>query len=140
MKDKALRILKVSPGLFAAMAMSAQFGVVQAQQLINTTIGSGASLTGYATDFGALINFVLRIVLIIAVLLVFLYLILGGIEYITSGGEKGKTEAARNKITAAIIGLIILAASYAILTLLLSVLGLGDLTTAINNVHTINTK
>lgn len=82
---------------------------------------------GFATNPGSLLTGVLRIVLVIAALLVFFYLILGGIEYITSGGEKGKTEAARNKITSAIIGLIILAASYAILTLALNFLGYSDL-------------
>ncbi len=93
-----------------------------------------AAPTGYADNAGSLINFVLRLVLVIAALLVFLYLVLGGIEYITSGGEKGKTEAARNKITSAIVGLIILAASWAILNLALGFLGLGDLNSAINRV------
>jgi hypothetical protein len=93
---------------------------------------------GYATDFGKLLNFLLQIVMVIAVLLVFLYLILGGIEWITSGGEKSKTEAARNKITSAVIGLIILAASYAILTLLLKFLGFGDLKSALNGITPIN--
>ncbi|MCB9801833.1 MAG: hypothetical protein H6774_01970 [Pseudomonadales bacterium] len=59
----------------------------------------------------------------IAALLVFVYLIWGGIEWITSGGDKGKTESARNKITAAIIGLIILAASYALLRIALEFIG-----------------
>lgn len=94
--------------------------------------------TGYADNIGKLISFVLRVVLAIGALLVFGYLVMGGIEYITSGGEKGKTESARNKITAAIVGLIILAASWAILNLALSFLGLGDIETALTNVKTIN--
>lgn len=93
---------------------------------------------GYATDIGKLISFVLRVVLAIGALLVFGFLVMGGIEYITSGGEKGKTESARNKITAAIVGLIILAASWAILNLALSFLGLNSLTGAINSVGNIN--
>lgn len=79
---------------------------------------------GYADNVGALINAVLTFVMVLAALLVFLYLIWGGIEWITSGGDKGKTESARNKITAAIVGLIILAASYAILQLALNFVGL----------------
>lgn len=82
-----------------------------------------AAGTHWATDIGALFRAVLNFVLVIAVLLVFGYLVLGGIEWITSGGDKGKTESARNKITAAIIGLIILVASYAILTVVLRFLG-----------------
>lgn len=94
--------------------------------------------TGYAGSFGNLISFILRVVLAIGALLVFGYLVLGGIEYITSGGEKGKTEAARNKITAAIVGLIILAASWALLNLALTFLGLGNLENALVGVGTIN--
>lgn len=78
-------------------------------------------------DIGSLINKILTIVLALGALMVFLYLIWGGIDWITSGGDKSKTEKARDKITAAIIGLIILAASWAILSLALSFLGAGSL-------------
>ena len=60
--------------------------------------------------------------MILGALLVFMYLIWGGIEWITSGGDKGKTESARNKITAAIVGLIVLASAWAILLLVLGFL------------------
>ncbi|MDH5533403.1 MAG: hypothetical protein OEX81_03185 [Candidatus Pacebacteria bacterium] len=94
----------------------------------------GAELgTGFFTDIGQLFNTVLRFVLIISALLVFVYLIWGGIEWVTSGGDKGKTESARNKITAAVIGLVIVAASYAIFTLIIkAVLGVDDINTLIN--------
>lgn len=82
---------------------------------------------GFATDIGTLINGALSFIMVIAALLVFMYLILGGIEWITSGGDKTKTEGARNKITAAVVGLIILAASYAILLIILNFLGFSDL-------------
>lgn len=78
---------------------------------------------GYASDIGAIISSMLNLVMLIAAILVFMYLIWGGIEWITSGGDKSKTENARNKITAAIVGLIVLAASYALLQLALSLLG-----------------
>lgn len=78
---------------------------------------------GYASDIGAIISSMLNLVMLIAAILVFMYLIWGGIEWITSGGDKSKTENARNKITAAIVGLIVLAASYALLQLALNLLG-----------------
>jgi hypothetical protein len=77
----------------------------------------------FFTDAEGLVSTILRAVMLIAGLLVFAYLIWGGIEWITSGGDKGKTENARNKITAAVIGLVILAASYAIFQIVLSLLG-----------------
>lgn len=97
---------------------------VPAQPLQNTQL---VLPQGFATTPGGLINGVMSFVLVIATLLVFFYLILGAFEWITSGGDKGKTEAARNKITASIIGLIIVAASYAILTLVLQFLGFSGL-------------
>jgi hypothetical protein len=78
-------------------------------------------------DIGLMINALLNFVVVIAALLVFVYLLWGGIEWITSGGDKGKTESARNKITAAIIGLIVLAAAYAILLIALNFLGYANL-------------
>lgn len=90
--------------------------------------------SGFFTDFNELFNDILRIVLAIAALLVFFYLIWGGIEWITSGGDKGKTEKARDKITAAIIGLIILAAAWAIITIVIRFLGAGqNINDVINN-------
>lgn len=88
---------------------------------------------GFATDIGSLLNALLSFVMIIAALLVFLYLIWGGIEWITSGGDKGKTESARNKITSAVVGLIVIAASFAILTLALNFLGFTDLNDVFNS-------
>lgn len=89
---------------------------------------------GFATDIGTLINGALSFIMVIAALLVFMYLIMGGIEWITSGGDKTKTEGARNKITAAVVGLIILAASYAILLIILNFLGFGNLGEVFDNV------
>ena len=98
------------------------------------------AVTGYATGIGPLISFILRAVLAVGALLVFGYLVMGGIEYITSGGEKGKTEGARNKITAAVVGLIILAASWAILNLALSFLGFSGLQGVLEEVGTIQSN
>jgi hypothetical protein len=102
---------------------------VAAVDIAKTDVDPGK---GFATDFGRLINGVLSFVMVIAALMVFLYLIWGGIEWITSGGDKGKTETARNKITSAVIGLIVVAASYAILTLALNFLGFSDLNDVFN--------
>jgi hypothetical protein len=93
---------------------------------------------GFAPDISTVINFLLRVVMVIAILLVFAHLIIAGIQWITSGGEKGKTEAARNKIIAAIVGLVILAGSYAILMIVIRFLGFTDLPSVLNSVGTIN--
>ncbi|PIY79615.1 MAG: hypothetical protein COY81_01630 [Candidatus Pacebacteria bacterium CG_4_10_14_0_8_um_filter_43_12] len=89
--------------------------------------------TGWSDNLGGLINSVLNIVMVVALLMVFLYLIMGGIQWITSGGDKGKTEEARNKITAAVIGIIILAAAYALVQFVAWILGFSNLDEALQN-------
>ena len=67
---------------------------------------------------GDVISAVVGILLLVSAVLAFLYLIMGGIQWITSGGDKTGMEAARNKITAAIVGLIIVAAAWALMLLI----------------------
>lgn len=116
-------LTKTAKGVAATGAAMVAFA--QQAYAINVLGDSGniQKPKGFASDLGAVINSVLSFVMVIAALLVLFYLVLGGIEWITSGGEKGKTEAARNKITAAIIGLVILAASFAVFTLVIRFLG-----------------
>jgi hypothetical protein len=77
------------------------------------------------TDFGALVGALVGVLLIVSALLAFFYLILGGIQWITSGGDKAGMEAARNKITHAIVGLIIVGAAWAIMLLVQGFLGIN---------------
>lgn len=93
---------------------------------------------GYANNFGTMFSSMLNVVMLIAALLVFGYMIWGGIEWITSGGDKSKAESARNKLTAAIIGLVIVAASYAIVTMVVQFLGFGSFNDVFTNVGDIN--
>ena len=75
------------------------------------------------TDVGMLISALVGVLLIVSPILAFLWLIMGGISWITSGGDKAHMESARNKITHAIVGLIIVGAAWAIMTLVQNFLG-----------------
>lgn len=83
-------------------------------------------------DIGQLISALVGTLLIIAALLAFFYLILGGIQWITSGGDKAGMEAARNKITHAIVGLIIVGAAWAVMLLVQNFLGVTIIGGALN--------
>ena len=76
------------------------------------------------TELGTLISALVGTILIVAALLAFLYLLMGGIKWITSGGDKAGMEEARNKITHAIVGLIIVGAAWAIMSLVQNFLGI----------------
>lgn len=73
---------------------------------------------------GSLISSLIGGFFIAAFILAFMYLLIGGVSWITSGGDKVKLEQARDKITNAIIGLIIVAAAWAVMTLVGQFLGL----------------
>jgi len=49
------------------------------------------------------------------------YLIWGGLDIITAGGDSSKVAAARNKIIFAVIGLLVLASSWAIFQLVIHI-------------------
>ena len=91
---------------------------IQGAELHNSTDGG----------FGIFFGNIMTVAMTLAAILVFAFLIWGGIEWITSAGDKGKAESARNRITSAIIGLVILAASTAIFILVEKFLGIEVLT------------
>ncbi len=74
-------------------------------------------------NLGSLVSALVGALMIVAALLAFFYLILGGIQWITSGGDKAGMEAARNKITHAVVGLVIVGAAWAIMILVQNFLG-----------------
>jgi hypothetical protein len=95
---------------------------------------------GYTTSIGNLINFILRVTVIVALLLILLSLITAGFEWITSGGDKGKTEGARNRIIAAFVGIIILSAAYALTVLVAYILGFDSFMEIFTSIRRINPK
>ncbi len=75
------------------------------------------------TDAGALISATVAIVLIVAALAAFIYLVQGGLRWITSGGDKAGIDAARNQIQAALLGLFIVFAAWAIMLIIQTFFG-----------------
>lgn len=93
--------------------------------MANIIIPIEDNLTNAPLDLGDFVSKVVGFALIIAAMAAFGYLVLGGIQWITGGGDKGKIEEAKNRITNAIIGLAIVAASWAIFLLIDHFLGLN---------------
>ncbi len=91
------------------------------------TEGLAGQLTGLT--IGGIVGAAVRLVLVIAALVFFFILVIGGIRWTASGGDKAQTEAARNQITAALVGLVIVFAAWAILELIRVFFGIDILTT-----------
>lgn len=69
---------------------------------------------------GKVLGAFISLLLILAVIIAVLYLILGGIKWITSHGDKAEVETARNHIMAAVLGLIIVFLAFFIINFVLT--------------------
>lgn len=93
------------------------FGESLAQGGINLQPGAGFSQPLETLTLGQVIGAAIVLILIVAAVVFFFILIIGGVRWITSGGDKAATEGARNQITAALVGLVIVFAAWAIMQL-----------------------
>lgn len=66
-------------------------------------------------DIGKFLSAAIQVAMIIAAILTFAFLVWGGIQWILSGGDKTQTQAARDRITMALVGLGIVAAAWALM-------------------------
>lgn len=72
--------------------------------------------TGNFETFQKIIGNAIIILLIVSVILTLIFLIWGGIQWTTSGGEKEGLQKARQKLTYAIIGFIVVLLSFLIIS------------------------
>jgi len=98
-----------------ALALSAVPAVAQGT-------GTTLDLSPKSTTFEGLKNVtvvsivsgLITLALIVAAVIFFFMLLIGGVQWIMSGGDKQNVENARNRITNALIGLVIVFAAWAI--------------------------
>jgi hypothetical protein len=90
---------------------------MQLAQITNPVLGNLGNKTGKSFVEG-LVSGLLGLSFVIGTLVFFFVLIMGAIQWISSGGDKQALESARGKVTSAIIGLVILFSLFAILNLL----------------------
>lgn len=74
------------------------------------------------------IRSIIRFILLVAFVLAFIMLLIGGIRWITAGGDEKGVAAARNMITAALIGLVIVLIAYALIRLVEIFFGVNIIT------------
>ena len=94
-------------------------------QITNTAVPGGSSPDASPKQFAITIATLWQTIILVGGLAFLLYFLWGGINWITAGGDKGKLEEARGKITQGLIGLAILAASYVIIKFIESAIGLN---------------
>jgi hypothetical protein len=94
------------------------------QQAVSQNVPGSKNLNTADAGFGNLMSGLLSNVMMLGAILCFAFLIWGAIDWIVSGGDKSKAEAARNKMTQGVVGLIVLASTTAVFRVVQGFLGL----------------
>lgn len=118
----------VAAGALAPWAVLAQTNPFQRAGSYVNQVGTGAGIGGAgATPLPVIIGNIINVALGFLGIVLLFYLLYGGFTWMTAGGDSKKVDTAKQMITNAIIGLIIIVASFAIsnfvLTSLVNVAG-----------------
>ena len=93
--------------------------------ITNSAVPGGSSPNDSPKQFAVTIATLWQTIILVGGLAFLLFFLQGGLNWITAGGDKGKIEEARGKITQGLIGLAVLAASYVIIKFIESAIGLN---------------
>jgi len=122
-------------GLATLVAFIAPVTAMATNNTINLAL-PGTSTFNSVTSWNAsrLAAAGINLVLVLAGLIAFFFFLYGGLQWILAGGDKEATEKARKRITAALIGLVIIFSTYAFIALVASFLGVNLINFTISNV------
>jgi hypothetical protein len=95
--------------------------------ITNSAVPGGSSPDSSPQQFAITIATLWQTIILVGGLAFLLYFLLGGVTWITAGGDKGKIEEARGKITQGLVGLAVLAASYVIIKFIETAIGMNIL-------------
>lgn len=77
--------------------------------------------------FGKFFSALVAVILVGATIWTLIQLLWGGLDWISSGGDKSKLEMAQHRLTTALLGLVLVFGSWAFYLLILQFLGLSPL-------------
>lgn len=126
------KTLIIASGLAAYLSLPfiALAGGTNVSPCVGATGIEGALCNISSGGIGPLIQGIIILIVVMAVVIALIYLLYGGIKWIMSKGEKTEVESARNHITAAITGLIVVFLAIFIVFLIASIFSI-DLNTGL---------
>lgn len=89
-----------------------------AEAITNPALGDTLNSQSGNSFLQSLLPAVIGLLFVIGAVVFLFIFIIGAISWMTAGGDKAKVEAARGRLSSAIIGLILLLISYAIIGLI----------------------
>lgn len=95
--------------------------------LLVTDVNAAVSVNAKTIDLGFntlsdVFGFIVNVVLGVGIAVTIIFLILGGIQYITAKGDQKAAGAARDALTNAVIGFIVVIGAFTIRTIIVNVL------------------
>ena len=120
-----MKKLITSAILSAASLPVAAFAFTTAQ---STTAPAAQGVTG-VSDFYDVIQIAARWLVVFGIIIGAVFVVVGGIQYMTSGGDEEGTKAAKNKIIAGLIGIALVLLAYALVNIVGSFFGAGVIVT-----------
>ncbi len=123
MTKKRLTLL---PALIAWLIATAFTTAPVAAEITNPVIGplgEGAAEAESGSTFQNYFIVIWQAIISIVAVMLIIYLVWGAVEWITSAGDSGKVQKARDKMTQAVIGIVVLASVLAIFQIVQILLG-----------------
>lgn len=96
-------------------------------QITNKALNESLQSQTGGTFLGNLLSTLVTLLIIIGVVSFVFMLLLGGIQWITSSGDKAGVEAAKGRVSHALIGLVVLFCVFAVIQVVQSVFGINIL-------------
>lgn len=93
------------------------------EQFGNIEVPPGVPSGGLFDTGQNMVQLALNLIFILAIVLAIVFIIFSGIQWILSGGDKQKVQAARNRLIYTIIGFLVIAASFLIVRTIITLLG-----------------
>lgn len=120
-------------GVSKATSGTDQLGKIgESSFLVGTAGKTGTAIySNGVINWAALVSLVAQVLFFVAAVATFIFLIWGGLTFITSEGDSGKKAQARNRIMYAAIGMLVTACAFVLWRLILSVIGVEELTPGI---------
>lgn len=114
------KIKKLIAGAFAPIVSLALPASAFAETIIPTELKTVGEF-----DAIDIVRGIIQFILVVAFVLAFIMLLIGGIRWITAGGDEKAVGSARNMITAALIGLVIVLVAFALIKLVETFFGVS---------------
>ncbi len=111
--------------LIAASLTPTSLGTFDSPSTVVTVSDFKNSPAAVTSKLEAIISEFLGLITVVAGVAVLFYFVTGALNWVSAGGDEGKIQKARDQMTQAVIGMVVIVAAYGIIGLVSNFLGLN---------------